>query len=138
MKKLILVLVMVVAITGAAGAAVNINTATKEELTSLKGVGDKRAQDIIDYRKKHGPFKSVDDLEKVPGIGPGFMKGIRSQITTGSKSGAEKPVATVTKSKTVAAKAQPAKSAGLKSDKASGKIAAKLTSGMKVQEKKTK
>jgi len=71
MKKLLVVLVMWFAIYGVAIAAVNINTATKEELTSLKGIGEKRAQDIIDYRTKNGPFKSVDDLEKVPGIGPG-------------------------------------------------------------------
>jgi competence protein ComEA len=69
---------------------VNINTATKEELTSLKGIGDKRAQEIIDYRKKNGEFKSVDDLEKVPGIGPGIMKQIRSQVSTSGKTTVEK------------------------------------------------
>ena len=135
MKTLVLVLVMIAAITGAAVAAVNINTASKEELTALQGVGDKRAQDIIDYRKKNGPFKSVDDLEKVPGVGPGFMKRIRSQITTGS----EKATATVTKSRIVGAIAQqPAKSDGLKADRASGKIAEKLTSGTLVEGKKAK
>src|SRR6185369_12563669 len=66
MKKLLLALVLWFAAAGIAVAAVNINTATKEELTSLKGVGDKSAQEIIDYRKKNGDFKSVDDLEKVP------------------------------------------------------------------------
>ena len=63
MNRLILALVMCLVLTGVAAAAVNINTASKEELTSLKGVGDKRAQEIIDYRKKNGDFKSVDDLE---------------------------------------------------------------------------
>jgi competence protein ComEA len=81
MKKLLLVFAMWFAMSGAAMAVVNINTATKEELTSLKGVGDKRAQEIIDYRKKNGNFKSVDDLEKVPGIGPGLLKQIRSEVT---------------------------------------------------------
>ena len=71
MRKLFLVLVMLVAFSGVAVAAVNINTATKEELTSIKGVGEKRAQEIIDYRTKNGPFKTVDDLEKIPGVGPG-------------------------------------------------------------------
>jgi competence protein ComEA len=66
-------------------AVVNVNTATKEELTSLKGVGEKRAQEIINYRTKNGPFKTVDDLEKVPGIGPGIMKQIRSEVTTASE-----------------------------------------------------
>lgn len=65
-----------------AGAlTVNINTASKDELKALKGIGDTRAQDIIDYRKKNGDFKSVDDLEKVKGIGPGAMKQIRANIT---------------------------------------------------------
>ena len=63
MNRLILALVMCLVLAGIAAAAVNINTASKEELTSLKGVGDKRAQEIIDYRKKNGDFKSVDDLE---------------------------------------------------------------------------
>ena len=99
MKKLLLALVIGFAIYGVAMAAVNINTATKEELTSLKGIGDKRAQDIIDYRTKNGPFKSVDDLEKVPGIGPGTMKQIRSELTTSGKTAVDKPAATGTKSK---------------------------------------
>jgi competence protein ComEA len=127
MKKLLLVLVMWFAIYGGVAiAAVNINTATKEELTSLKGIGEKRAQDIIDYRTKNGPFKSVDDLEKVPGIGPGTMKQIRSELTTTGKTVVEKPAATGTKSKagdsTKAAKsetkkAEPAKSDAMKAEK---------------------
>jgi competence protein ComEA len=110
MKKLLLALVVWFAIYGVAMAAVNINTATKEELTSLKGIGEKRAQDIIDYRTKNGPFKSADDLEKVPGIGTGTMKQIRSELTTTGKTVIDKPAATGTKSKagdsTKAAKAE--------------------------------
>jgi competence protein ComEA len=132
MKKLFLILVMWVAFGGAAVAAVNINTATKEELTSLKGVGGERAQDIIDYRTKNGPFKTVDDLQKVPGIGPGFMKRIRSQISTTGKTVIEKPAEKATTTKTTTVRVPlPAKSEGLKSDKASGKIAEKLTTGTK-------
>jgi competence protein ComEA len=67
MGKLLLAFAMWFALSGVAMAAVNINTATKEELTSIKGIGEKRAQDIIDYRTKNGNFKSVDDLEKFPG-----------------------------------------------------------------------
>jgi competence protein ComEA len=117
MKNWILALVAFFVLAGSALAAVNINTATKEELTSLKGIGDKRAQEIIDYRKKNGDFKSVDDLEKVPGVGPGIMKQIRSQVTVTGKTTvskpADKPAATkaadTTKSKADAAKSDKAK-----------------------------
>jgi competence protein ComEA len=91
MRKLFLAFAMWFALLGLGMAAVNINTATKEELTSLKGVGEKRAQDIIDYRTKNGNFKSVDDLEKVPGIGPGLMKQIRPQLTTTGKTVIDQP-----------------------------------------------
>jgi competence protein ComEA len=138
MKRLFFIFVMWVVLGGAAVAAVNINTATKEELTSLKGVGADRAQEIIDYRTKNGPFKSVDDLQKVPGIGPGLMKRIRSQISTTGKTVIERPAGKATKSKTSAARAEPAKSDGLKSDKASKKIAEHWTTGTKTQEKKSK
>ena len=102
MKKLILALVMCLALSGIAAAAVNINTASKEELTSLKGVGDKRAQEIINYRKKNGDFKSVDDLEKVPGIGPGIMKQIRSQVSVSGKTTVDKPADQAAKAKAAA------------------------------------
>jgi competence protein ComEA len=85
MKAFLLTLVLALSMHSLALAAVNVNTATKEELTSINGIGEKRAQDIIDYRTKNGAFRSVDDLEKVPGIGPGLMKRIRSQITVDGK-----------------------------------------------------
>ena len=47
---------------------VNINTASKEELLSLKGIGDSRAEDIINYRTENGKFAAIEDFMKVPGI----------------------------------------------------------------------
>src|ERR1044071_5778188 len=91
MKNWILALVAFFVLAGSALAAVNINTATKEELTSLKGVGDKRAQESIDYRNKNGGLKTGHELEKVPGIGPGIMKQIRSQVTVTGKTTVSKP-----------------------------------------------
>ena len=114
MKKLLLVLALWLAFAGAALAAVNINTATKEELTSLKGIGEKKAQAIIDYRKKNGAFKSIDDLEKVDGIGPGTMKQIRAQLSTTGKTTTDKPE-----------KATKAKGDAVKADKAKEKVAEK-------------
>lgn len=126
MKKLLLVFAMWFAMSGAAMAVVNINTATKEELTSLKGVGDKRAQEIIDYRKKNGNFKSVDDLEKVPGIGPGLMKQIRSQVTVTGKTSTDKSSEKDTKGKGTEAKTTEApKGDAMKADKAKEKVAEK-------------
>lgn len=124
MKRLLLALVLWFAVAGIASAAVNINTATKEELTTLKGVGEKRAQEIIDYRKKNGNFKSVDDLEKVPGIGPGIMKQIRSQVTVTGKTAIDKPADKATKSDTT------------KADTAKTKVAEKSKADEKKSEKK--
>jgi len=115
MKRLLLALAMWFAISGVALAVVNINTATKEELTSLKGVGEKRAQEIINYRTKNGPFKTVDDLEKVPGIGPGIMKQIRSEVTTSGKTDIGKAAAKDAKAAD-AKKTEPAKGAAAKPD----------------------
>ena len=91
---------------GIAFGAVNINTASKDELDKLKGIGPVKAQAIIDYRTKHGPFKTIDDLEKVPGIGPGTMKDIRADITV---TGAKAPAKVADKGKKDAAEPKAAK-----------------------------
>jgi len=126
MKKLLLALVTWFTIYGVAIATVNINTATKEDLTSVKGIGEKRAQEIINYRTKNGPFKSVDDLQKVPGIGPGIMKQIRSEVTTTGKTTVDKPGAAATKTKAAdAKKPEPAQGDTMKADKAKEKVTEK-------------
>jgi competence protein ComEA len=143
MKKWILALIMCLALTGSALAVVNINTATKEELTSLKGIGDKRAQEIIDYRKKNGDFKSVDDLEKVPGIGPGIMKQIRSQVSTSGKTTIEKAgdkakAADTTKSKSDAMKSEKAKAADTSKSKGADTKQGTASKGDTAKAEKTK
>lgn len=66
-------------------AAVNINTATQDEFVALhKGLGPAKAQAIIDYRKANGPFKSVDDLKHVKGIGTKRLEKLRPELTVGS------------------------------------------------------
>ena len=60
---------------------VNINNATKEMLTSLSGIGDAKAQKIIDYRNENGLFKSIEDLKNVSGISEKLFEQIKEFIT---------------------------------------------------------
>lgn len=62
--------------------AVNINTASIEELESVPYLGSVKAQAIIDYRNSHGAFKSIDELENVKGIGTKTINKIRQYLTT--------------------------------------------------------
>ena len=62
---------------------VDINRAKLWELQALQGVGDKKAQDIIDYRRANGGFHSVDDLARVSGIGQKTLDRLRPHLTVG-------------------------------------------------------
>jgi competence protein ComEA len=65
----------------ALAGVVNINTADAQSLAgNISGVGIKRAQAIIDYRDAHGPFKSVDDLTQVKGIGSKLLERNRENL----------------------------------------------------------
>lgn len=60
---------------------INVNTATATQLSSIKGLGSKKAQAIIDYRQQNGPFKSVGDLNQVPGISDKLLANIKPYVT---------------------------------------------------------
>jgi competence protein ComEA len=60
---------------------VNINTATKEELMTLDGVGEATAEKIIVYRQEHGSFSSIEEIKEVSGIGDKKYEAIKESIT---------------------------------------------------------
>jgi len=66
--------------TGSQRAVVSLNRATVEELTGLPGIGPARAAAIADYRRRHGGFRRIEDLEQVPGIGSKTVEGLRNRV----------------------------------------------------------
>jgi competence protein ComEA len=72
---------------------VNINTADEAALQQVNGIGPSKASAIIEYRKANGPFATVDDLIKVPGIGEKSIKHLKPQVTVGAATAAPTPAA---------------------------------------------
>jgi competence protein ComEA len=60
---------------------VNLNTATKEELVALPGIGPAKAQAILDYRNSHGQFKSIEEVKDVKGIGAKRFEKLKGELT---------------------------------------------------------
>lgn len=60
---------------------INLNTASAQQLQTLKKIGPALAQRILDYRAKQGPFQTIEDLQKVKGIGPKTFANIKEHIT---------------------------------------------------------
>jgi competence protein ComEA len=85
LKKLLMTILLVLSLTAAAFAGVNINSAGYKELTSLPGIGPAKAVAIIDYRAEHGSFATLDDLKKVKGIGTKTVEKVRDLITVDEK-----------------------------------------------------
>lgn len=67
--------------SSAGGGLVNINTATSEQLQTVKGIGPATARKIIEYRDAHGPFASVDELLNIDGIGAKTVQKLRGKVT---------------------------------------------------------
>ncbi|MDH5265523.1 MAG: helix-hairpin-helix domain-containing protein, partial [Betaproteobacteria bacterium] len=129
MKRIVGLFLALVAYAGIALAAVNINSATKEQLESLDGIGPVKAQAIIDYRKKNGPFKSLEDVKKVDGVGDATFEKIRKDISLSGTTKIDAP-----------AKAEPKKAEAKKEEpkKEEKKADAKKAEAKKEEPKKEK
>ncbi|KRK37830.1 helix-hairpin-helix domain-containing protein [Levilactobacillus parabrevis] len=68
--------------SGGPAAVINLNTATVTDLQQLTGIGEKKAQKIVDYRTAHGSFQTVKDLTQVPGFGEKTVANLQDQLTT--------------------------------------------------------
>ncbi len=80
MKKIILILLSASYLF----AMINVQSASKEELMSIDGIGEKKAESIIEYRKTH-PVKNPEDLLLVKGIGPNIVQNIKDDIKIKTK-----------------------------------------------------
>ena len=94
MKQLVMAFALALC-SFAASAAINLNTASKDELVTLPGIGPAKAQAILDYRSKNGAFKSIEELKDVKGIGAKRYEKIKGDLTVSAQpAGASaKPVA---------------------------------------------
>lgn len=93
MFKQFLVLLL---LAGSLMAAMDVNKASKDDLMSISGIGEKKAEAIIKHRKKHGKFKSIDDLKNVKGIGAAIIANIKK----GKKKSTKKKSSSTTKKST--------------------------------------
>lgn len=85
MRKMIVLLTLLLAMVSAR-AAVNINSATAQQLQSLPHIGAVKAQSIVEYRNEHGPFVSTADIMKVKGIGKATYEKLRYEISVSGSS----------------------------------------------------
>lgn len=82
LQKLFFILSLTLSTLVFAAGAVNINTADKDALVSaISGIGEKRAEAIISYRETNGPFKSVEELLNVKGVGEATLEKNREKLT---------------------------------------------------------
>lgn len=79
------------ALNSFAADVVDLNNATQQELESIHGIGPAKASAIIEYRTQHGGFKSLDELDNVPGFGPKHVEKMRAAATVRGVSASAAP-----------------------------------------------
>lgn len=89
LRKLFQALLLSIALFSTAFAAVDLNTASLNELESIKGIGPAKAKAILDHRIKNGHFKTTSDIMKVPGIKEATYNKIKAEITVGPLPGSK-------------------------------------------------
>lgn len=85
MKKLLFVLLVACGLASPAWAAVDINKATPSQLESVKGIGPAKAKAIVEYRDKHGAYKSLDELANVKGFGKASVAKLKGELSVDGK-----------------------------------------------------
>lgn len=68
-----------------------LNTADREQLERLPGIGPTRADAILEYRRRHGNFRSLDELDQVPGIGPGTIERVKPFLVLEAAASGDEP-----------------------------------------------
>jgi competence protein ComEA len=84
-KAVLFTLLMCAAAYNFAAESIDINSADKEMLMEVKGVGERRAEAIITYREKYGPFGSIEELMEVEGIGQATLEANRDILVVNQK-----------------------------------------------------
>lgn len=84
MKKLLAALIASLLFALPAFAAVDLNTASQAELETVRGIGPAKAKAIIEYRKKNGNFKSINNLDNVPGFGKATVDKVKKDLAVGN------------------------------------------------------
>ena len=80
MSRILAALALGLALATSAVAAVNLNSASRDELLAVPGIGPTKATAIVEHRKAHGPFKSVDDLKQVKGFRDKLVERLRPEL----------------------------------------------------------
>jgi len=85
LRRLLVVFMLLMSCALSAAEPVNLNAASAEALAAgMVGIGPAKAQAIVDYREAHGPFKTVDDLLQIKGIGSATLDKNRDRVTAAS------------------------------------------------------